>query len=144
LGGAVINSIPRDGGNRMTGTFFLSGTGHGLQSNNLTDALQSQQVTQVNGVRSVYDVSGLIGGPAVRDRLWWVTSHRLNGSTTRSANQFHDSNLDDWVFTPDRNNPVDPEERTHSHQFRLTWQASKKNKVTGFFDVQRHFRQQAF
>jgi hypothetical protein len=144
LGGAVINSIPRDGGNRMTATFFLSGTGHNLQSSNLTDELRSQRVTQVNGVRNVYDVSGLVGGPAVSDRLWWVTSHRLNGSTTRSANQFHDANLDDWVFTPDPNSPVDPQERTHSHQVRMTWQASKKNKVTGFFDVQRHFRQQAF
>ena len=76
--------------------------GHNLQSNNLTDELRAQQVTQVNGVRDIYDFSGLVGGPAIRDRLWWVVSARLNGSTTRSANQFHDANLDDWKFTPDR------------------------------------------
>jgi len=144
LGGAVINSIPREGGNRFTATAFASGTGHRLQSNNLTSDLLSQQVTQVNGVRDIYDLSGLIGGPAVRERLWWVVSARLNGSTTRSANQFHDANLDDWKFTPDPNQPVDPEERTRSNQFRMTWQASRKDKVTGFFDTQRHFRQQAF
>ena len=144
LGGAVINSIPREGGNRLTATVFASGTGHSLQSNNLTPDLLSQQVTQVNGVRDIYDLSGLVGGPAIRDRLWWVVSARLNGSTTRSANQFHDANLDDWKFTPDLNQPVDPEERTRSNQFRMTWQASRKDKVTGFFDIQRHFRQQAF
>ena len=144
LGGAVINSIPRDGGNRFTATAFVAGTGHNLQSNNLTDELRAQQVTQVNGVRDIYDFSGLVGGPAVRDRLWWVVSARLNGSTTRSANQFHDVNLEDWKFTPDPSQPVDPEEQTRSNQFRMTWQASKKDKITGFFDIQKHFRQQAF
>ena len=144
LGGAVINSIPRDGGNRFTATAFVAGTGHNLQSNNLTDELRAQQITQVNGVRDIYDFSGLVGGPAVRDRLWWVVSARLNGSTTRSANQFHDANLDDWKFTPDPNQPVDPEEKTRSNQFRMTWQASKKDKITGFYDIQKHFRQQAF
>ncbi len=144
LGGAVINSIPRDGGNRFTATAFVAATGHNLQSNNLTDELTAQKVTQVNGVRDIYDFSGLVGGPAVRDRLWWVVSARLNGSTTRSANQFHDVNLDDWKFTPNPNEPVDPEEKTRSNQFRMTWQASKKDKITGFYDIQRHFRQQAF
>jgi hypothetical protein len=144
LGGAVINSIPRDGGNRFSGTAFVAGTGHNLQSNNLTDELRAQKVTQVNGVRDIYDFSGLFGGPVVTDRLWFVASARLNGSTTRSANQFHDANLDDWVFTPNPSYPVDPEERTRSTQIRMTWQASKKDKVTGFYDLQRHFRQQAF
>jgi hypothetical protein len=144
LGGAVINSVPRDGGNRFTGTAFVAGTGHGLQSDNLTSDLLAQQVTQVNGVRNIYDFSGLVGGPAVKDKLWWVVSARLNGSTTRSANQFHDVNVNDWVFTPDPAQPVDPEERTRSNQFRVTWQASKKDKITGFFDFQKHFRQQAF
>jgi len=144
LGGAVINSVPREGGNRYNGTGFVAGTGHGLQSNNITDDLRAQQVTQVNGVRNIYDLSGLFGGPAVKERLWWVVSARLNGSTTRSANQFHDANLNDWVFTPDPTQPVDPEERTRSNQFRVTWQASKKDRVTGFFDIQKHFRQQAF
>ena len=64
---------------------FFSGTGSALQSSNLTDDLRSQQVTQVNGVRSIYDVSGLFGGPAVKNKLWWVVSARQNGSTTRSA-----------------------------------------------------------
>jgi hypothetical protein len=144
LGGAVINSIPREGGNRFTATAFVAGTGNNLQSNNLTSDLTSQGVTQVNGVRNIYDFSGLVGGPAVRERLWWVASARVNGSTKRSANQFHDANLDDWKFTADPNQPVDPEERTRSTQFRMTWQASKKDKITGFYDVQRHFRQQAF
>ena len=144
LGGAVINSIPREGGNRFTATAFVAGTGHNLQSNNLTSDLTSRGVTQVNGVRNIYDFSGLAGGPAIRDRLWWVVSGRLNGSTTRSANQFHDANLDDWKFVANPSQPVDPEEQTRSTQFRVTWQASAKDKVTGFYDIQRHFRQQAF
>ena len=42
LGGAQVNSIPKEGGNRFTGSIFLAGTGSGLQSDNLDDELRSQ------------------------------------------------------------------------------------------------------
>ena len=42
-GGAQVNIISRDGGDRFMGTFFLAGTSHGLQADNLTDDLQDQR-----------------------------------------------------------------------------------------------------
>ena len=50
-GGAQVNMIPKDGGNTFSGSVFFGGTGSGLQSNNLTDDLQSQGLTSVNAVR---------------------------------------------------------------------------------------------
>src|SRR5262245_8601505 len=39
--GAIVNVIPRDGGNRFSGTIFATGATHNLQSGNLTPALQA-------------------------------------------------------------------------------------------------------
>src|SRR4051794_10831957 len=63
LGGAQINGIPKTGGNTFTGSFFLAGTGSGLQSNNLDDDLIAQGLTSVNSVRKIYDVNATVGGP---------------------------------------------------------------------------------
>jgi hypothetical protein len=143
LAGAVVNTIPREGGNEWTGTMFGAWTNHALQSDNLSDKLRSQGLTTVNALRTIADLSGLIGGPVVHDRWWFVTSHRVSGSTLRAASLFHDANLDDWVYTPDPSRPVDPEERNRSHQFRTTLQLGK-DKFGASTDVQRHFRDQAF
>jgi hypothetical protein len=144
LAGAVVNTIPREGGNDWSGTLFGAWANHSLQSNNLSDTLKAQGLTTVNGLRTIADLSGLIGGPVVRNRWWFVTSHRVSGSTLRAASLFHDANLEDWVYTPDPGRPVDPEERNRSHQFRTTFQLGSKDRFGASTDIQRHFRDQAF
>jgi len=144
LAGAVVNTIPREGGNQWSGTTFGAWTNHSLQSSNLSDDLKSQGLTTVNGLRSIADLSGLVGGPVVADKWWFVASGRVSGSTLRAASLFHDANLDDWVYSADTSRPVDPEERNHNYQFRTTFQLGTKDKVAASTDIQRHFRDQAF
>ncbi len=43
--GLVMNIVPKSGGNTMHGSFFASGTGGKLQSDNLTPALKEQGVS---------------------------------------------------------------------------------------------------
>jgi hypothetical protein len=144
LAGAVVNTIPREGGNDWSGTLFGAWTDDALQSSNLSDKLRSQGLTTVNSLRMIRDLSGLVGGPVLRERWWFVTSHRVSGSTLRAANLFHDANLNDWVYTPDPGRPVDPEERNRSHQLRTTFQLGTKDRFGASTDIQRHFRDQAF
>src|SRR5262245_4868236 len=144
LAGAVVNTIPREGGNDWTGTFFGAWTNHALQSSNLSDDLEAQGLTTVNGLRTIADLNGLIGGPVLANRWWFVTSGRVSGSTLRAASLFHDANLDDWVYTADTSRPVDPEERNHNYQFRTTFQLGTKDRFGAATDIQRHFRDQAF
>src|SRR5262249_33440734 len=66
-GGAQVNIISRDGGNQLSGSVFLAGTGHGLQANNLTADLQAQGLTSVNSIRTIYDGNLLLGGPVPHD-----------------------------------------------------------------------------
>ena len=103
-GGLVVNLVPKTGGNSTHGSLFFSGTGKKLQSDNLTPALKQQGVTAASPLSKVYDVSGTIGGPIARDRLWYfVTAHR-GGSTTDSTNVYYNLNAGDpakWSYAPD-------------------------------------------
>jgi hypothetical protein len=141
--GAVVNTIPREGGNRLSGTGFGAFTNHNLQSSNLSDELKAWGLTVVNGVRKIYDTNGLFGGPIVKDKWWFVVSGRRSGSTLRAASLFHDANLDDWIYTPDTSRPVDPVEYNRNYQFRTTFQLGK-DKFGASTDIQRHYRDQAF
>src|SRR5262249_1003538 len=116
-GGAQVNMVTKDGGNRFSGAVFVAGTGHGLQSHNLTTNLQAEGLTWVNSVRRVYDLNGAIGGPVVRDRAWFFGSARGWGTTTGVANLYADANIlargvgssaDSWRYAPDFNNPIYP------------------------------------
>jgi hypothetical protein len=142
LGGAQVNSIPKDGGNRFSGSFFVAGTGSNLQSNNLDDDLRGQGLTTVNSVEKVYDVNGAIGGPVLTDRLWFFASARRWGTRTGVANLFADANVNDFVYTPDVTRPIEPVESNRGAGGRLTLQATRKDKFTFSWDKQRNFQDQ--
>ncbi len=142
LGGAQVNSIPRSGGSRFTGSLFLGGTSSGLQSNNLDDELRSQGLTSINSVKKVYDVNGAIGGPLLRERLWFFASARGWGTTTGVANLYADANTNDFIYTPDLSRPIEPDEIDKAVGGRLTFQASLKDKFMFSWDKQRNFQDQ--
>src|SRR5262245_31852219 len=75
-GGPSVNLIPRAGGNAFNGQAFYSGTGDGLRSDNIDDYLRSVGLTRPPALLNQYDVSGSLGGPIVRDRLWFFGMER--------------------------------------------------------------------
>jgi len=140
--GVVLNVIPREGGNRFSGTLFASGTNHNLQADNMNDALRAAGAITNSGTRLVYDVNAVLAGPIVADKVWFMTAHRRWGRQERIANLFHDVTLNDPVFTPaDGTNgrpfePGDAAEDLRSDDVRLTWQINQKNKVNAFYEFQ--------
>jgi hypothetical protein len=139
VGGVQINLIPKDGGNRFAEYFYSAYTNHDFQSSNLSPALQAQGLLSVNSNRSIYDLDGSFGGPAVRDKLWFFYSQRFWGDTTRVANLFHNANpIDSWTFTPNLNDPGEPVDRDEHSGLRLTSQLTRRNKVTLSFDFERN------
>src|SRR5262249_38149782 len=79
--GLVMNIVPRSGGNTLHGSLFVSGSGENLQSSNLTQALSDQGVTAATPLSNVYDVTGTIGGPILKDRIWYFVNAHTGGST---------------------------------------------------------------
>jgi hypothetical protein len=142
LGGAQVNSIPKDGANRFNGSFFVGGTGSSLQSNNLDDELTSQGLASVNTVEKVYDFNGAVGGPVLRDKLWFFAAARRWGTTTGVANLFADANTSDLLYTADTSRPIEPDEINRAAGGRLTYQAARRDKFTFSYDRQRNFQDQ--
>jgi Carboxypeptidase regulatory-like domain len=145
VGGAVINLISRDGGNMFSGSFFASGMKETMQSDNLTDDLKAQGFNSVNKSVHIYDINAFVGGPIVRNKLWFTSAHRRFGQVHRVANLYRDANLGArafgapaavWRFAPDLSQPVEPTEDDQAHNIRLTWQATTKDKITMSYDWQ--------
>jgi hypothetical protein len=123
VGGVQINMIPHDGGNAFHGSVFSTGANERMQSDNLSQDLVDLGFMKQNRVQSVYDVNGTLGGPIRRDRLWFFTTFRR-----WSANNFLGN-----TFTSTGDQAVDDQHITDA-TVRLTYQASRRNKVSLHYD----------
>jgi hypothetical protein len=136
LGGVTINVVPKEGGNLFKAYFVGNFTNNRLQSDNLTDAIRSRGLTLANSVDKIYDVTGSLGGPIVKDTLWFYTAHRYWGNGERIAGARFNLTQGTPIFTPDLSRPAVRIEHNLSDNLRLTWQASAKNKLNFYVDNQ--------
>ena len=134
-GGVRVNIIPKDGGNRFSGSGFFNFANDTLQGGNVDDALRSQGIVTADSILKIYDLSGAIGGPIKKNSLWFWTAHRYWGYQQIRTNTFYESNQSTFVFTPDLSRPGTETQRNASDDVRLTWQMSPKNKLSGYFSI---------
>ena len=71
--GVLINIIPKQGGNRFSGTFAGAYTNDKLQSDNLDDSLRAAGLSRYVTTK-IFDINPAFGGPIMRDRLWATTA----------------------------------------------------------------------
>jgi hypothetical protein len=132
-GGPSVNLIPRSGGNTFSGQAFYSGTGNGLRSDNIDDYLRSIGLTRPPALIRQYDANGSLGGPIMRDRLWFFGSVRDFGSATfiegLFANRFA-GDASHWDYAVDTAVEGRSANRRDIIQFKLTGQVSERNRVS--------------
>jgi hypothetical protein len=140
-GGVRMNIVPKDGGNRFSGAFFGSWNDKKLQGNNLTDELRNRGLRTVGGVDRIYDFNLAIGGPILRDKLWFFTSGRMWSV---------DAPVQDVFVVPEglpyaagiaqcRSGAIACEtgiddQSIESALLRLTWQISSRHKFSVYYD----------
>lgn len=129
-GGVLINMIPKQGGNRFSGTGVAVYTNDGLASQNNDDDLRARGLTVAPSLKRLYDYSAGFGGPLRRDRLWFFFSPRRWGVSNFVTNQ----------VLPD-GSPAFDHTDLKAHTSRLTLQLNKSNKLTGMFDPLPRYRQ---
>jgi hypothetical protein len=129
-GGVRVNLVPRDGGNRFAGLFIGSFSNHNLQSGNLSDALRARGLTSSNTVKRSYDVDPAIGGPILRDKLWFWGSVRAQSSELTLAGIYYNLTPTGRAYTPDLSRPADSLEKNQNQSLRLTWQVTPRNKLS--------------
>jgi hypothetical protein len=132
--GAVVNMIPKEGSNTFRGTLFGLWTGEQLASDNLTDDLRARGLTTTSKILKIYDGTFTLGGPIVRDRLWFFLAPREWGSRNQMAGMFWNKTQGTPFWTPDPTRPADRYQWYSSRAFRVTWQASTVNKFNVFID----------
>ena len=122
-GGVRINMIPKEGGNRFSGSAFIGGTDGSWQGDNVTPELRARNLQQGAKVDLVTDFNVGLGGPIMRDRLWFFATWRRIATNSIIANNFYKDGRpgieDQWI---------------QNQMVRLTWQINPTNKLTAYHD----------
>ncbi len=114
--GAMINIIPKSGGNDFKASAYITGTGRTFASNNVSGStrLQKLGVTVPPIPISLYDYNSYGGGHVKPDKVWWYASWR-------------DFNFYDRIV----GFPLDHQARLTNFIARPTVQVNKSNKLSG-------------
>ena len=134
-----MNLIPRQGGNTLKGSFFGTAVNDKFQSNNYTPALAAQGLRTPDAIKLNYDVNPSVGGPVLRDRLWFYSSARFLANKNYVAGvvgNLNAGNPDAWTYVPDPSQRGVYSLTQETVNVRLTWQAGARNKLSGFYDNQ--------
>src|SRR5256886_6911456 len=76
-GGVKINLVPKEGGNRFSGSLFEGYESKRFQASNGNDFLYSHGLTSLDQIGAYSDTDFTQGGPIQKDKLWFFGSGRL-------------------------------------------------------------------
>ena len=140
-GGPVMNLVPRSGGNTFSGQAFYSTAGRWSSGDNLNDQLRNIGLTEAGGVIHAYDASAALGGPIVRNRLWFFGSGRQLLTSQGVEGIFGNKHALDpsrWDYERDESLSVRDVQGRKTFQARFTGQLSQRDRV--MFSQQNEYR----
>jgi len=123
-GGLRINSVPKDGGNTFSGSFFAYGQGSSLQADNRSAAVKP--FVQIAGTAYDYQVNPSFGGPLKKDKLWFYFTYKYQDQ------KFY---VPSSTF-PDGSQAYRNAMGNYSGVGRLTWAASSRDKIRVYIEKQ--------
>jgi hypothetical protein len=132
LGGVTLNLIPRDGGNTFRGSVIFAFANSSMQGTNLTQELNDRGLKTANTVKRIYDINPGFGGPIKRDNLWFFTTFRDTSADNTIGGMFFNKNAGNpnaYTYEPDTSRPAFTTNPWKTASVRLTWQATRKNKL---------------
>ena len=137
-GGVKINLIPKEGGNRFSGSLFEGYESDKIQSSNMTDFLSSHGVTSLDKIGTYSDTDLTQGGPIMKDKMWFFGSLRLFTVNKPIASTFvgdgtNAGALACYTGAKSCAQGVD-QQHQYSGLLRLTYQVSPRNKLSAYMD----------
>jgi hypothetical protein len=138
-GGPQFNIVPKTGGNTFSGTYFGNLAGEWSQSDNVDDQLRSFGIPNPTKIIRNWDTSFSLGGPIMRDRIWFYGVARTIGEYTDIAGRFGNLNAGNparWDYVADRSITSRTAGSRKIAGGRVTTQLSPRNKISGYYDSQ--------
>jgi len=139
VGGPTLSIIPKSGGNTISGNIYLSGVSKGMVGSNYSDELKAAGLTTPGKLLKQWDFTGGVGGPIIKDRLWYRVAARDEGQHRTIPNIWPNLNAGDpaqTLYLPDKTKDVRGAESWRLYTVRLTLQASSRDKVNMHWDEQ--------
>jgi hypothetical protein len=139
VGGPSINILPRTGGNTFQGSAFVANVSEWMVGSNLTQDLIDRGLPKSGDIESLWDYNAGMGGPIVRDRLWFFTNLRNQGSYRSIPGMYANKNAGDPVkrtYEADLNRPAKGAGSWTTASIRLTNQLTPRNRLGIFWDEQ--------
>lgn len=136
-GGFVHNIIPKEGGNRFSGSFAANYSHSSFQADNLSDELRSAGAANTaDKIRKTWDFNPALGGPIVQDRLWFFGAFRNWGYERQIANRFFNLTPTGLTYTPDVTRPAIDYQQKIDRSLRFTLRTTERSKLAVFYQIQ--------
>ena len=129
--GIRVNQVPKDGGNRYSGSLFAQYQGSGLQADNRTDAMKAiqangQPLIAIAGTAYDWQINPSFGGPLVKDKIWFYFTYKYQDSK---------------IYVPSAKFPDGSQAYrnlmgNYSAVGRVTWAATSKDKIRAYIEKQ--------
>ena len=128
-GGIQVNIVPKDGGNRFSGTLGGEFTGPGLQADNISSELRTRGLDKSPSVKKYVDAGGGLGGPIRKDKLWFFSATRHLDRSQYQQGNYYNKRHGTLFYEPDLNRPAFTHDYSTDYSTRVTWQASASQKI---------------
>ena len=139
VGGPTMNIVPKTGGNAVRGTLYFAGVNRGMVGSNYTPELKAAGLRAPGEILKLWDLNGGIGGPVVKDRVWYFASSRREGSWQSVPGMYRNANAGDptkFTYVPDLTRQAVTAGDWTTLGLRLTLQATPRNRFNAFWDEQ--------
>lgn len=120
--GGVFNVITKSGSNNLLGQISGYFQDDALQSGNLTDELRAQGVQAGTRLAKASDWGGSLGGPVMRDRLWYFMNYQQIDQRQEVINFPPGVNTDQYLYFGKATTQLTRHDRLDAlYQYRLKY-----------------------
>ena len=129
--GIRVNQVPKDGGNRFSGSLYTQYQGSGLQADNRSDdmkAIQANGLPLISSAGTAYNylINPSFGGPLAKDKAWFYFTYKYeDGKIYVPSSRFADGSQ---AYRNLMGN--------YSVIGRVTWAATSKDKIRAYIEKQ--------
>src|SRR5258705_424143 len=126
--------MPKDGSNTFKGSVFWSQTPGDWQNDNFTPELAAKGLRAPNRVSRIFDLNLGLGGPILKDRLWFYSSFRRWGVDQTITDSFYNLDPTHRTYQPDLSHQAIDDNVIKSGVVRLTLRISQKHDFAAYLD----------